>query len=72
MATITTLEKIKSYKIKKLPVIILPLDDYERMKEDLDIFCSKKLSGDIKKAREEIKKKKMMSFYEVKKRLKLR
>ena len=50
--------KTKNHKIEKigkLPVVILPLADYERMKEDLEILQSKKLAKDIEKARKERK-----------------
>jgi PHD/YefM family antitoxin component YafN of YafNO toxin-antitoxin module len=70
--TITTLEKIKLRNIKKLPIVILPLENYEKMREDLDVLRSLKLSKDIKKARAEVKRGRMISFSEAKKRLKLR
>lgn len=38
---------------KKQGTAILPLEGYERMKEDLEMFQSKKLVRDIEKARKE-------------------
>jgi len=58
-------------KIGKLPVVILPLEDYERMAEDLEMLSSKTLPRKIEKARQEVRKGKIMSLAEVKKKLKL-
>ena len=71
MNTLTILKKIKPQQIGKLPVVILPLEHYEKMREDLETFHSKKLSEEIKKTREEVKKGKVLSFSEVKKKLKV-
>jgi PHD/YefM family antitoxin component YafN of YafNO toxin-antitoxin module len=56
---------------KRGGVVILPLADYERMKEDLEMLRSKKLAKEIKKARKEAKKGKVISLEEVEKRLNL-
>ncbi len=48
----TTATKIK---IGKEPVVILPLDEYERIKEDLEMLQSKSLKKRIVKARGERK-----------------
>ncbi|MBU2263211.1 hypothetical protein KJ750_00930, partial [Patescibacteria group bacterium] len=42
--------------IKKEGLVILPLEKYEKIKEDLEMIQSKKLLKDIAKARQEIKK----------------
>lgn len=50
------MSKTKNHKIEKigkLPVVILPLADYERLKEDLEMLQSKELAKDIEKARKE-------------------
>jgi PHD/YefM family antitoxin component YafN of YafNO toxin-antitoxin module len=47
------------------------LAEYERMKEDLEMLRSKKLAKEIKKARKEAKKGKVISLEEVEKRLNL-
>ena len=52
-------------------MVILPLGDYEKMKEDLEMFHSKKLLKDIKKSREEIKKGMILTLDQVKRKLKI-
>ncbi|HDL75076.1 MAG TPA: hypothetical protein ENH06_01715 [bacterium] len=42
--------------IKKEGVVVLSLEEYERIKEDLEMLQSKKLVKEIKKARKEVKK----------------
>jgi PHD/YefM family antitoxin component YafN of YafNO toxin-antitoxin module len=42
-------------KIGQLPVVILPLKDYEQMKEDLEMLHSKKLAKDIEASRKQKK-----------------
>lgn len=39
--------------IKKGGVVVLSLEEYERIKEDLEMLQSKKLSKDIEKARKD-------------------
>jgi PHD/YefM family antitoxin component YafN of YafNO toxin-antitoxin module len=70
MAT-TTLGKIRPKNIGKLPVVILPLEEYERMKEDLEALRSKRYLRRIEKAREEIRQGRAIPFAEVKRRLKI-
>ena len=70
MAT-TTLGKIKPKNIAKLPVVILPLEEYERLMEDLEALRSKRYLRRIEKAREEIRRGKAIPFAEVKRRLKI-
>lgn len=66
-------QKIKSNatidKIGKTPVVILPLEDYENMKEELEILSSKKLSNEITKARQEVQKGEVYSIEEIKRKL---
>lgn len=65
-------QKIKSKaaidKIGKTPVVILPLEDYENMKEELEILSSKKLSSEISKARQEVQKGGVYSAKEIKRK----
>lgn len=56
-------------KIGKTPVVILPLEDYENMKEELEILSSKKLSNEITKARQEVQKGEVYSTEEIKRKL---
>ena len=70
MNTLTMLKKIRPQKIGKLPIVILPLDYFEKMKEDLEMSYSKRLPKEIKEARAEIKAGELLSFDEVKKKLK--
>ena len=71
MATLTYLNKQYKKKVGSLPAVVLPLEDYEKMKEDLEMFRSKKFPQDIKKAREGVEKGEIISFFEAKKKLKL-
>ena len=54
-----------------MPVIILPLNDYEKMREDLEMFQSKNLTKEIKKTREEAERGEIVNLAEVKKKLRL-
>lgn len=65
-------QKIPVQKIGKIPVVVLPLADYEKMKEDIEILSSKKLYQDIRKAREEVRTGKVFTLEQVKQRLRLR
>ena len=51
--------------------MILPLEEYERMKEDLEMIRSKKLPKEIERARREAKERKTMRLEEVEKKLKM-
>ena len=66
-------QKIKSKaainKIGKAPVVILPLEDFENMREELEILSSKKLSNGITKARQEVKKGEVYCIKEIKRKL---
>jgi len=68
---IEKLNKIKPQKIGKAPVVILPLEDFEKMREDLETYQSKKLPAEISKARKEAGEGKVLAFDEVKRKLKL-
>jgi len=48
----------------KKGVAILPLEEWEKIKEDLEMFQSKKLLKEIEKAREEAKEGKTISLKE--------
>lgn len=75
MATIAEIKRnitLPKYFAKREGLVILPLEKYERMKEDLEMIQSKKLPKDIAKARQEIKKGKVISLENMEKRLKLR
>ncbi|MBU2495053.1 MAG: hypothetical protein ABIK20_01025 [Candidatus Omnitrophota bacterium] len=71
MNTLTILKRVKSQKIGKLPVVILPLEDYEQIKEDLEMLSSRNLPRDIGRARKEVKRGETISFAEVKRHLRL-
>jgi PHD/YefM family antitoxin component YafN of YafNO toxin-antitoxin module len=58
-------------RLSKLPVVLLPLRDYEKMREELEMFHSRALARRIKKAREEVKRGNTLTLAQVKKRLKL-
>lgn len=56
---------------RKQGIAILPLEEYERMKEDLEMFHSKKLAKDVEKARREAKEGKIITLKEIEKELNL-
>ena len=56
---------------RKRGVVVLPLAEYERMKEDLEMLRSKRLEQDIKKARQEAKEGKTLTLEEVEEKLNL-
>lgn len=68
---LSKLKNIKSQKIGKVPVVVLPLEDFEMMKENLEMYQSRKLPKEIAKARGEVAKGKILGFEEVKRKLKL-
>jgi PHD/YefM family antitoxin component YafN of YafNO toxin-antitoxin module len=72
MATSTLLKDLKTYRLGKLPVVVLPLADYERMKEDLEMLRSRSFLRRIRKAREAARKERTVTLSEAKKRLGLR
>ena len=56
---------------KKGGVAILPLEEYERLKEDLEMFQSKRLAKEIEKTRKEVKKGKVITLEEIERKLNL-
>lgn len=72
MARSGLLEDLKTYKLGQLPVVVLPLADYERMKEDLEMLRSRSFPRKIRKAREAAAKGKTITLSEAQKRLGLR
>lgn len=48
--------------IKKGGVVVLSLEEYERIKEDLEMLQSKKLLKDIEKARKQVKAGRVISL----------
>jgi len=56
---------------KKQGVAILPLEEYEKLKEDLEMLQSKKLVKEIEKARKEAKEGKVISLKELERKLNL-
>lgn len=58
-------------KLDERPIVVLSVEDYERMCEDLEMYRSLNYKKSVKKAREEVKNKKVYSLSEVKKKLKL-
>jgi len=61
----STLPKKKPVGLGRLPVVVLPLAQYERMKEDLEMLQSKRLERKILKARQEVKKGKVFRLEDV-------
>ncbi len=66
------LKRLNPRKLGRLPVVLLPLEDYERMREDLEMFHSQVFLRKIRKAREAVRKGKTLSLEVVKKRLKFK
>ena len=56
---------------KKQGVAILPLDEYEKIKEDLEMLQSRKLAQEISKARKEAKSGKVISLEDLAKKINL-
>lgn len=56
---------------RKQGIAILPLEEYEKIKEDLEMFQSKKLLKDIERARKEIKQERVISLEQVERKLNL-
>ena len=56
---------------RKEGVAILPLGEYERIKEDLEMLQSKRLVKEIEKARKEVKRGKVIILEEVERKLNL-
>lgn len=56
---------------KKSGIVILPLEEYEKILEDLEMIRSKSLARHIEKARKEARAGKLISLQEVERKLKL-
>ena len=56
---------------RKEGIVILPLEEYERLKEDLEMLYSKRLAKEIEGARKEAKLGKVISLEEVERKLNL-
>ena len=56
---------------KKQGVAILPLEEYEKIKEDLEMLQSRKLAQEISKARKEAKSGKVISLEDLAKKINL-
>lgn len=56
---------------RKEGIAILPLEEYERLKEDLEMLQPKRLAKEIVKARKEAKLGKLISLEEVERKLNL-
>ncbi len=69
MKKLAALPRAKVRALGRLPVVILPLDEYERMKEDLEMLRSKRLERKIEKARQEVRKGRVVSLEEAMKKL---
>ena len=66
-------KEIRTLKnISKMPAVVIPLSEYEDMRENLDMFYSETLVRDVEKSRKEIRNKETISLGEVKKKLKLK
>lgn len=51
--------------------MVLPLEKWEKIKEDLEMLQSKKLAKEIRQARKEVKEGKVLTLEEVEKELNL-
>jgi len=71
MNALTDRKKPRHARVGELPVVILPLEDYERMREDLEMLSSKNLPRQIERARLEARKGQVMTLAEVKRKLHL-
>jgi len=56
---------------RKKGIAILPLEEYERIKEDLEMLQSKRLAKEIEKARKEAKSGNVISLQELERKLNL-
>ena len=56
---------------RKKGIAILPLEEYERIKEDLEMLQSKSLAKEIEKARKEAKSGNIISLEELERKLNL-
>lgn len=59
------LQTLKKY-LGRGGVAVIPIEQYEQMQEDLEMYQSRKLASEIEKARQEIKEGKIYSLEQVK------
>lgn len=57
--------KLPKPLLRQQGVVVLPLEEYERFKEDMEMLSSKKLAQEIAESREEVKKGNVYSIAEV-------
>lgn len=69
--SVKTITLPKTLIRRKEGIVILPLEEYERFKEDLEMLYSKRLAKEIAKAKKEAKSGKVISLEEVEKKLDL-
>jgi len=72
MTKSTLLKDLKACKVGELPVVVLPLADYETMKEDLEMLRSRAFRRTIRKAREAARRGETVPLSAAKKRLGIR
>ena len=56
---------------RKEGIAILPLEEYDRIKEDLEMLQSKRLAKEIEKARKKVKKGEVITLEELERKLNL-
>ena len=69
MKTVAPRGKARRTTIGRLPVVILPLEDYARMVEDLEMLSSKTLPQKIEQARQQARKGQVITLAEVQRKL---
>ncbi|MBI3261376.1 hypothetical protein HYZ64_03345 [Candidatus Berkelbacteria bacterium] len=63
------MSKVKEFKVGKTPVVVLPLDDYDAIRESVEMYESKTYRKEIAKSREEVKKGQVISYENLKRKL---
>lgn len=63
------MSKVKEFKVGKTPVVVLPLDDYDAMREHVEMYESQIYRKEIAKAREEVKKGRVVPYEDLKRKL---
>lgn len=63
------LQQVKPNLVGQSPVVVLPLGEFERMQEELEMLHSKQLPKDIAESRREIARGKTVAFDAVKRRI---
>jgi len=58
--------RVKKFKVGRTPVVVLPLEDYDALREQAGIYSSEALKKEIAEARKE---RKLYSSKQVKKKL---